>query len=94
MTRTTSQVGEAGKYDAIAERLSLDLKAAGVVLIVIDGRHGSGLSVSINPAKPHARELSSGGLLAQALRAAADQIDAGGAWTGTRITVVADGEQS
>jgi hypothetical protein len=89
----TTQVGNAGKYDQISERLSLDLKADVVLLLVLNGRHGTGLSVSANPAKPGALEKAHGGGLAAMLRYAADALDAGEPANGARITVDLDGEQ-
>jgi hypothetical protein len=94
MTRKTSQTGHAGKYDEICERLSLDLKASAVVLIVVDGRHGHGMSVSVDPAKPGAVAMATGGELAQLIRNVADQLDAGEAPGGVRGTVIVGEESS
>lgn len=82
----TAQQGSAGRYDEICERLGLDLKAAAVVLIVVEGRHGSGMSVSVDPKGGHARMLVGGDLLSALLRKMADQLDAGAGPGGARFT--------
>ena len=89
----TTQHGNRGKYDEISERLSLDLKADVVLLLVLNGRHGTAMSVSVNPAKPGALEKAHGGGLAAMLRYAADAIDAGEQPNGVRTTVDVDREQ-
>lgn len=38
----------AGKYDALASKVRADAGAAGVVVIVLNGRDGSGFSVQAN----------------------------------------------
>jgi energy-converting hydrogenase Eha subunit E len=35
-----------GRYDDVTERLIHELKAVGVLLIVVEGEHGNGFSVS------------------------------------------------
>ena len=84
----TYQSGNAGKHDEACERLSLELDASAVVLIVVDGKHGSCMSVSVNPARPGAAQLASGARLAAMLRYAADHLDAGERPNGVRATVV------
>ena len=69
--------GREGKYDDIVERLSLDLKAKAVVLVVIDGRLGSGMSVSIDPRREGAFELAQGGGLALIMARVAEDIARG-----------------
>jgi len=87
MTDTkTSQVGNAGKYDETTERLSVELDATAIVLIVIDGKRGNGMSVSVNPARPGALEMFAGAGLARVLRAAADKLDGGERPNGIRVT--------
>lgn len=81
----TVQAGNAGKYDQICERLGLDLKAAAVVLIVVDGRHGNGMSVCIDPKGEHA-DIGGGAQLAELLRRMAEMIEAGERPDGTRLT--------
>jgi len=44
--RKTLQAGEPARYQRITETLAKDLKARAVLLIVIEGRHGSGMAVS------------------------------------------------
>lgn len=58
--KLTKQVGDAGKYDEIAERLSLDLNAAAVVLVVVGGRHGDGMSVALDPMRMGGRAVARG----------------------------------
>ena len=62
-----------GKYDALASVVRERAKAAGVIVMVIDGRHGSGFSVQASA------EITS--RLPQLLRVMADGIerDMGGA---------------
>ena len=72
----TKQVGRAGKYDEIAERLCKDLKAGAIVLIVVDGRHGHGMAVSVNGQSDH-RMLAFGDGLAELLHASARQLETG-----------------
>jgi hypothetical protein len=83
----TGQSGNKGAYDHISENLSRDLKADAVLLLVVKGRLGTGLSVSVNAAKPGAMEMSMGGGLAAVLRRIADQLDAGEPPNGIRTTV-------
>lgn len=61
-------IGEGGKYDRQCETILLTTNAQGVALIVVDGVHGSGFSVSTRGTRP-------GRAMAAALRAAADDID-------------------
>lgn len=82
--KVTSQEGRSGRYDEICERLSLDLKAAATVLIVVGGRHGSGMSVSIDPKGGLLQMAMGGGELADLLRSMADQLDAGAGPNGVR----------
>lgn len=77
MGKRTRQVGQPAKYQDICERLGHDLKAAACVLIVIDGRLGDGMSVSIDQKRPGAHELAYGGGLAGLLRGMADSIEGG-----------------
>lgn len=74
--RKPAQVGRAGRYDEIAERLAHDLKAAAVVLLVVDGRHGNGMSISADPRRGGA-PLALGDGLAALLRIMADKLDSG-----------------
>lgn len=73
--RTTVQLGPEGRYQVICETLGRDLKADAVVLIVIKGRHGTGMSVSTGKGN---HELGYGSKLVAILRAVADDIEAGG----------------
>lgn len=82
----TVQQGAAGNYDAVCERLSLDLKAAGTVLIVIGGRHGSGMSVTLDPKGGVTENPMGSDELARMLREVADKLDDGEGPCGTRIT--------
>lgn len=77
-SKRTVVSGREGKYDDISERLSLDLKAKAVVLVVIEGRLGSGMSVSIDPKREGAFELAQGGGLAEIMMKVALDL-AGGA---------------
>lgn len=70
----TTQVGREGKYDEIAQRLCHDLKAGAVVLIVINGRLGNGMSVSASAGN---EGLAFGDGLADLLHAMAGQIESG-----------------
>jgi hypothetical protein len=84
--KTTLQEGHAGNYDIVCERLGLDLKAAAVVLLVLGGRHGSGMSVCIDP-KGGLSQVAMGGLeLASLLRECAEKIEAGHGPQGARYT--------
>lgn len=87
VVKRTVQDGRSGNYDAICERLSLDLKAAAVVLLVIGGRHGSGMSVSVDPKGGIARVAMGGNELAALLREMADALEAGEGPAGARVTV-------
>ncbi len=80
------QQGKAGNYDEICERLSLDLKAAALVLLVIGGRHGSGMSVSVDPKGGLSGVAMGGDELAAMLREMADMIEAGEGPSGHRFT--------
>ena len=84
--KKTKQHGDSGRYDEICERLGLDLKAAACVLIVRGGRHGDGMSVSIDPRGGFARMVSDGSELAELLRRMADLIEAGAGPAGARVT--------
>lgn len=86
MGKKTTQVGEAARYQAICEQLGHDLKATACVLIVVDGRMGSGFCCNINPSKPGAIELSHGGGLARMLRIMADRMEAGEQPAGFGVT--------
>lgn len=86
MGKKTTQVGPAAKYQGICEQLGHDLKATACVLIVIDGRMGNGMCVSVDPKKPRARELAMGGGLAQMLRSMADAIEGGEGPVGVGFT--------
>lgn len=83
--RHTFQQGRSGRYDEICERLGLDLKAAAAVLIVIGGRHGSGMSVSIDPKGGLTGVAMGGDELAALLREMADKLDAGQGPDGVRV---------
>lgn len=74
MTERSTQLGRAGKYDQVAKNLCTDLKAGAVVLIVVDGRHGNGMSVS---AKAGNEGLAFGEGLAELLRKMAEQLETG-----------------
>lgn len=72
--KKTTQLGQSGKYDEITENLCRDLNAGAVVLIVLEGRHGTGMSVA---AQPDHRGLAFGEGLAELLRTAAGKLDSG-----------------
>lgn len=74
MTERTTQLGREGKYDQIAQTLCKDLKAGAVVLVVLDGRHGNGMSVSASPGH---QELAFGVGLAELLHKMAEQLETG-----------------
>jgi len=80
----TFQQGHAGRYDEICERLALDLKAAAAVLIVIGGRHGSGMSVSVDPKGGLTGVAMGGDELAALLREMAEKLEAGEGPDGAR----------
>lgn len=84
--KATVQHGRAGRYDEICERLSLDLKASATVLVVIQGRLGTGMSVCIDPKGGHAHMLMGGHELAALLRECADKLDGGQGPDGARET--------
>jgi hypothetical protein len=86
MGKKTTQVGQASRYQGICEQLGHDLKATAVVLIVVDGRMGSGFCCSIAPEKPGAVELSHGGGLAATLRVMADRLESGEGPSGVGFT--------
>ncbi len=46
--RDTKQIGVPAKYQDVTERLCKDLKADAVILMVINGRKGTGMCVSTN----------------------------------------------
>lgn len=75
-------VGHAGRYDDIAEKALREADAKGVVLIVIEGKHGFGMSV---PTRPEAA-IGVNMHLPALLRAAADLIEQGHGPDGVRIT--------
>lgn len=41
--------GTASRYDAVCTQLCRDLKAKGVVLLVVEGREGNGMAVAARP---------------------------------------------
>ena len=81
------QVGTPGRYDAIAEKALLEAGADMVVLLVINGRHGMGLSVPCT-----LRGLAGQALLPALLRSIADDIEASQGPSGVRITTEGVGE--
>lgn len=74
-------VGHAGRYDDIAIRALKEAQAKGVVMIVIEGKHGFGMSV---PTLPEAIGVSMH--LPALLRSVADLIEQGHGPDGVRLT--------
>lgn len=77
-----SVVGHAGRYDEIAIRALMEAQAKGLVMIVIDGKHGFGLSVSALPESAVAVNMS----LPELLRRVADCIEQRAVPDGIRVT--------
>lgn len=78
-----SQAGHAGRYDAEAMRVLVEQDAKVVVLVVMEGKLGFGLSVSV---RPEAATAVYGAKLAAILHAVADQIGGGAPPDGVRLT--------
>jgi len=76
-------VGHAGRYDDIAIRALEEAGAKGVVLIVVEGKHGFGMSV---PTRPEASIVVNMQLPAL-LRSVADLIEQGHGPDGVRVTM-------
>lgn len=62
-----------GKYDDQAERLINELRAEMVMLFVLNGKDGHGMSVCLNASEPDAKKLSDG--IPNLLRHMADMIE-------------------
>lgn len=77
-------VGHEGNYDVEAQRLLEEQQAKAVVVVVIDGKKGFGMSVSTFP--QHAIQMHFA--LPQILRSVADSIDGGAGPDGVRVTEV------
>jgi hypothetical protein len=69
--------GQAGRYDEVGEQLLRDLKADGIVLIVMGGRLGQGMSCAVDPNKPGGRELAMGFTMPELLESIAAMIRLG-----------------
>ena len=78
------QEGRGGKFDEICERLARDLKASAVVLVVVGGQRGTGMSVSVDPNGGHASLTVGGDELAAILFEVAERIAAGAGPAGIR----------
>jgi hypothetical protein len=76
------QIGKAGRYDDEAARLLRVTDAKAVAVIVVDGRLGSGMSVSSGA--QHV-DVAYGGTLASKLRALADALERGSQPGGFRV---------
>lgn len=68
--------GSDGKYDNECEELLYKQKAEMVVLLVVDGKKGHGMSVCINARNEHAQDMAKG--VPELLRKMADAIDTSG----------------
>ena len=75
-------VGHAGRYDDIAVRALGDAEAEGVVLLVVNGKRGFGMSVSTRPEASIVVNMQ----LPALLRSVADLIEQGHGPDGVRIT--------
>lgn len=78
-------IGHPGRYDAHAARVLRETKADGVLMVVLNGDKGFGMSFSVDPKKPGAVALASGVGLAEMLRAIANDIDGGAGPDGVRL---------
>jgi hypothetical protein len=91
MTERSTQLGREGKYDQIALALCKDLKAGAIILVVVDGRHGNGMSVS---AGPQHLGLAMGTGLAELLRKMAEQLETGAVTGPAGARFTSRGEES
>lgn len=66
--------GTPSRYDAICTQLCRDLKAKGVILIVLEGREGNGMAVAARSDFP---QFGMPEVLAPYLRALAETMDSG-----------------
>lgn len=80
--RKEKVVGHAGRYDDIAIRAREEAGAKGVVLIVVDGKHGFGMSVPTRPGAAVGVNMH----LPALLRSVADLIEQGHGPDGVRVT--------
>lgn len=78
-------IGHPGRYCAQAARVLRETKADAVVMVVVNGDKGFGMSFSVDPRKPGAVALASGVGLAEVLRAIANDIDGGAGPDGVRL---------
>lgn len=70
--------GQAGPYDDQARRVLIETGAALAVVIVLDGKHGRGISVASDTSRPGAAEMAMGGIpLATLLRQMASVLEGG-----------------
>lgn len=53
-------IGHPGRYDAQAARVLRETKADGVLMVVLNGDKGFGMSFSVDPVRLHEREPHSG----------------------------------
>lgn len=79
----SQQAGSPGAYDQEAERLLVEMRAKAVVVIVLEGKRGFGMSVSCSPNAAAQMHVA----LPALLRAVADGIDGGAGPDGVRVTV-------
>lgn len=84
-------IGHPGRYDEHAARVLRETEADAVVLVVVNGKKGFGMSVSADPEKPGSIQLASGRDLPALLRTMADLIEGGAGPDGLRMHGEGDG---
>ena len=78
--------GTEGRYDEHAIRVLKATEATAVVLIVVGGNKGYGLSVAVDPRSPEGIGIGMGERLPELLRLAADAIENASGPDGLRVT--------
>lgn len=76
-------LGHEGRYDADAQRILREQEAKAVLVVVIEGKKGFGMSMAC---LPEARDLGFGAKFAALLRRVAESIDGGATPDGLRLT--------